>query len=95
MGILTFETFFGGKRKIRWNKKVCRQRPDPEGIPSKLGPAARQRLKTLRIPFEMKEILKDLGLAWPAGRARQNQLITSQSRWTFFAAGGKKPYHCP
>ena len=49
-----------------------RQGPDPEGFPSELGPAARQRLKLSRIFFKMKEILKVPSLAWPAGRPRQN-----------------------
>ena len=35
-------------------------------------PAARQRHEISRIPFKMKDILKYLSLAWPAGRARQN-----------------------
>ena len=45
---------------------------DPEGFPSKLGPATRQRPYILRNSSKMKEILKDLSQAWPAGWPRQN-----------------------
>ena len=71
----TCESFFFppvAKKRFGGKKKVGRQGRDPEGFPLKSGLAAGRRPKSQRISFQMKGILKDLSLAWPAGWPRQN-----------------------